>query len=144
MGVIKQIRKSIAKNGKLLDCWIHYLKTMNQNSLEIMKTLDPELMSSIKIQRGNYMEWRKISYPEQDDWEIQYDVVAYYGSHNIGKLVYSTEYGWQSVINGIVECLYDSETEDEAQIEFKERLENFLEGEVDFYRELISMLDDLK
>ena len=49
MGVIKQIRKSIAKNGKLLDCWIHYLKTMNQNSLEIMKTLDPELMSSITI-----------------------------------------------------------------------------------------------
>lgn len=90
------------------------------------------------------MEWRKILHTDQDDWEIQYDVVAYYGSHKIGSLVYSTEYGWQSVINGIVECLYDCNTEEEAKKEFKERLENFLNGEVDYYRELISMLDDLE
>lgn len=89
------------------------------------------------------MEWRKISYPDQDDWEIQYDVVAYYGSRNLGKLVYSTEYGWQSVINGEVECLYDCNTEEEAKNEFKERLGNFFKSEVDYYRELISMLDDL-
>ena len=90
------------------------------------------------------MEWRKISITDQDDWEIQYDVVAYYGSHKIGSLVYSTEYGWQSVINGTVECLYDAETEEDAKREFKERLENFLEGEIDYYRELCNMLDELK
>ena len=48
-----------------------------------------------------------------------------------------------SVINGTVEDLYNSKTEEEAKKEFKERLENFLEGEIDYYRELSSMLDDL-
>lgn len=90
------------------------------------------------------MEWRKISYKDQDDWEIQYDVLTYYGSQKIGSLVYSTIYGWQSVINGTVECLYNSETEEEAKKEFKERLESFLESEVDYYRELINMLDELE
>lgn len=89
------------------------------------------------------MEWRKITFTDQEDWEIQYDVVAYYGSHKIGSLVYSTEYGWQSVIDGTVECLYEVETEEEAKNEFKERLENFLEGEISYYRELCGMLDDL-
>lgn len=89
------------------------------------------------------MEWRKILYKDQEDWEIQYDVMAYYGSKKIGSLVYSTEYGWQSIINGTVECLYNSNTEEEAKKEFKERLENFLEGEIDYYRELISELDKL-
>ena len=89
------------------------------------------------------MEWQKISFTDQEDWEIQYDVLAYYGSHKLGSLVYSSEYGWQSVINGNVEDLYNSKTEEEAKKEFKERLENFLEGEIDYYRELSSMLDDL-
>ena len=89
------------------------------------------------------MEWRKISFTDQEDWELQYDVLAYYGSHKLGSLVYSSEYGWQSVINGTVEDLYNSKTEEEAKKEFKERLENFLEGEIDYYRELSSMLDDL-
>ena len=89
------------------------------------------------------MEWRKISFTDQEDWEMQYDVLAYYGSHKLGSLVYSSEYGWQSVINGTVEDLYNSKTEEEAKKEFKERLENFLEGEIDYYRELSNMLDDL-
>ena len=86
------------------------------------------------------MEWRKISFTDQEDWEMH---LAYYGSHKLGCLVYSSEYGWQSVINGTVEDLYNSKTEEEAKKEFKERLENFLEGEIDYYRELSSMLDDL-
>ena len=89
------------------------------------------------------MEWRKISFTDQEDWEMQYDVVVYYGSHKLGSLVYSSEYGWQSVINGTVEDLYNAKTEEEAKKEFKEKLENFLEGEIDYYRELSSMLDDL-
>ncbi len=89
------------------------------------------------------MEWKKVLFPDQDDWEIQYDVVAYYGSHKIASLIYSTEYGWQSVIDGTVECLYDSRTEEEAKKEFKERLENYLEGEADYYKELTNMVSEL-
>ena len=88
------------------------------------------------------MEWQKILYPDLDAWEIQYDVVAY-ESHKIGSLVYSTEYGWQSIINGTVACLYDSKTEEEAKKEFKERLENFFEDEIKYYEELSNMLDEL-
>lgn len=90
------------------------------------------------------MEYRKILYPDQDNWEIQYDVVAYYGTDKIGSLVYNTEYGWQSIIDGSVECLYDSNTEEEAKEEFKTRLENFLENQIDYYRELVDSLDNLK
>lgn len=89
------------------------------------------------------MKWEKISYTDQEDWEIQYDVLAYCGQHKVGSLVYSTTYGWQSVINGNVECLYDAETEEDAKIAFKERLQSWLEGERDYYTELIGMLEDL-
>ena len=65
------------------------------------------------------MEWRKISFTDQEDWEMQYDVVAYYGSHKLGSLVYSSEYEWQSVINGTVEDLYNSKTEEEAKRNLK-------------------------
>ena len=30
IGVIKQIKKSIDRNGKLLDCWKFYLKSVNK------------------------------------------------------------------------------------------------------------------
>lgn len=89
------------------------------------------------------MKWEKILVPDQEDWEIQYDVVAYYGSQKVGTLVYSTEYGWQSVINGTVECLYDVKTEGDAKKKFKERLENFFDSEINYYEELRNMLDEL-
>ena len=46
-GVIEQIKKSIEKNGKLLDCWKYYLKNMSNHMLEVMKVLDKEFMNSI-------------------------------------------------------------------------------------------------
>ena len=46
-GVIKQIKKSIETNGKILDCWKYYLKTMNKNMLEIMKGIDKEFMENV-------------------------------------------------------------------------------------------------
>lgn len=46
-GVINQIKKSIDKNGKLLDCWKFYLKSMDENSLDIMKIIDCEFMNGI-------------------------------------------------------------------------------------------------
>lgn len=88
------------------------------------------------------MRYEKILFPDQEDWEIQYDVIAYYDD-KIGSLIYNTEYGWQSVINGVIEDLYEAETEEEAKEEFKNRLENFLSGEVEYYEELLSMVDEL-
>lgn len=79
--------------------------------------------------------WEKILFADQEDWEIQYDVMAYYGGQKIGSLVYSTEYGWQSVINGTVECLYNADTEEDAKRDFKDRLENFLKGKIDYHTE---------
>ena len=36
------------------------------------------------------------------------------------------------------------DTEEEAKEEFKTRLENFLENQIDYYRELVDSLDNLK
>lgn len=88
------------------------------------------------------MRYKKIIFPDQEDWEVQYDVIAYCDD-TVGSLVYSTKYGWQSVLNGVVEDLYDANTEEEAKSEFKERLENFLSGEVEYFEELLSMIDEL-
>lgn len=46
-GVINQIKKSIDKNGKLLDCWKFYFKSMDKHSLDIMKIVDCEFMNGI-------------------------------------------------------------------------------------------------
>lgn len=89
------------------------------------------------------MKWERISFTDQEDWQIQYDVTAYYGEHKIASLVYSTEYGWQSVIDGTVECLYDVETEDDAKREFKERLEIYFEEQIEYYERLCDMLENL-
>lgn len=46
------------------------------------------------------MKWKEVV-PEQDDWEKQIDIVAYYGSITVGSIVYcGEEIGWQSVIDG--------------------------------------------
>ena len=45
------------------------------------------------------MKWKEVV-PEQDDWEKQIDIVAYYGSITVGSIVYcGEEIGWQSVID---------------------------------------------
>ena len=69
------------------------------------------------------MEWRKILFVDEDSWEKQYDVFSDDGIHELGRLVYSTEYGWQSIIKGEVECLDDAETLDDAKKSFKEKLQ---------------------
>ena len=89
------------------------------------------------------MEWKKLQLTDQYDWEIQYDVMAFSGSLTIGRLVYSTKYGWQSIIDGDVECLYDAETEEDAKRDFKVMLENYLEDKLNYYSELCSMLKEL-
>ncbi len=47
LGVIEQIKKSINDNNRLLECWKQYLKSLDKNSLENMKTLDKEFMYNI-------------------------------------------------------------------------------------------------
>ena len=41
------------------------------------------------------IEWKEVE-PEQQDWERQIDIVAYYGSVTIGSIVYCGEkIGWR-------------------------------------------------
>ncbi len=47
LGVIGQIKKSINDNNRLLEYWKQYLKSLDKNSLENMKTLDKEFMYNI-------------------------------------------------------------------------------------------------
>lgn len=89
------------------------------------------------------MEYLEIE-PEQADWERQINVIAYYGSNTVGSIVYCGEkIGWQSVIDGNMDFLY-AETEDEAKAEMKDKLEIYFEGKINYYRELIEMLNKLK
>lgn len=53
------------------------------------------------------MKWKEVV-PEQDDWEKQIDIVAYYGSITVGSIVYcGEEIGWQSVIDILEEHCTD-------------------------------------
>ena len=50
---------------------------------------------------------------EQDDWEKQIDIVAYYGSITVGSIVYcGEEIGWQSVIDGHMNFMQAESLED--------------------------------
>lgn len=58
------------------------------------------------------MEWKEVD-PEQEDWEKQIDIVAYYGSITIGSIVYcGGEIGWQSVIDGSMAFMQAESLED--------------------------------
>ena len=86
------------------------------------------------------MEWREVD-PEQADWKKQINTVAYYGSQEIGSIVYD-DTGWNSVIDGNVEFL-NAETEEEAKEEMIVMLENHFEDQINYYRELIDSLEKL-
>lgn len=87
------------------------------------------------------MEWMEVS-PEQDDWDKQFNVVAYYGSHILGSIVHCED-GWMHMINGSMDFI-DAETEEQAKEEMIDILESHFEGEINYYEELISTLDDLR
>lgn len=86
------------------------------------------------------MEWIEVD-PEQSDWKKQINIVAYYSSLTIGSIVFS-DIGWESVIDGSMDFL-DAKTEEEAKKEMIERLEEHLEDEINYYRELIESLGEL-
>lgn len=88
------------------------------------------------------MELREVT-PEQSDWKRQINVVAYYGSQNIGSIIlYDDERSWHCVIDGNIDFL-NAETEEDAKKEMIERLENHFEDEINYYRELIDSLGEL-
>lgn len=88
------------------------------------------------------MEWRDV-HPEQSDWNRQIDIVAYYGSQNIGSIIQCDDKrGWCCIIDGSIDFL-NAETEEEAKKEMIERLEEYFEDEINYYRELIESLGEL-
>lgn len=88
------------------------------------------------------MEWKEVK-PEQEDWERQIDIVAYYGSVTIGSIVYcGEEIGWQSVIDGHMEFL-DAESLEDAKHEMVSALENYCIDQINYYKELQESLSEL-
>ncbi len=88
------------------------------------------------------MEWKEVE-PQQNDWEKQIDIVAYYGSDTIASIVYcGKELGWQSVINGKMDFMM-ANTEEEAKEEMIDVLDSHFEGEINYYKELRESLNEL-
>lgn len=88
------------------------------------------------------MEWKEVN-PEQDNWERQFDIVAFYGSITIGSIVYCCkEIGWQSVIDGHMESM-EAETLEDAKREMIDTLDNHCIDQINYYKELQESLDEL-
>lgn len=86
--------------------------------------------------------WKEVA-PEQEDWEKQIDIVAYYGSVTIGSIVYcGEEVGWQSVIDGHM-CFMQSESLAGAKKEMIDMLEEHCDDQINYYKELQESLDEL-
>ena len=88
------------------------------------------------------MKWKEVA-PEQDDWEQQIDIVAYYGSIIVGSIVYcGEEVGWQSVIDGYMDFM-EAASFEAAKEEMIDRLDNYFTDQINYYKELQESLDDL-
>ena len=88
------------------------------------------------------MEWKEVA-PEQEDWEKQIDIVAYYGSVTIGSIVYcGGETGWQSVIDGRMDFM-QAESLEAAKEEMIGILDNHCTDQINYYKDLQESLDEL-
>jgi hypothetical protein len=88
------------------------------------------------------MEYQVVT-PEQDNWEKQINITAYYGNVLVGSIVfYGDEIGWQSVIDGSMDYL-EAETEEEAKQEMKDKLQMHFESQISYYKELEEMLEEI-
>lgn len=88
------------------------------------------------------MEWKEVE-PEQEDWEKQIDIVAYYGSVTIGSIVYcGEEIGWQSVIDGHMDYM-QAESLEAAKEEMIGILDNHCTDQINYYKDLQESLDEL-
>ena len=90
------------------------------------------------------MEWKEVD-PEQKNWQKQWNLTAYYGEHVVGSIVLDNdgEGEFNSVIGGSVEFMAASDL-NEAKTEFYGRLDSYLSGEIDYYKDLRSMLADME
>lgn len=90
------------------------------------------------------MEWKDVE-PEQKDWQKQWNLTAYYGEHIVGSVVFNNDGDGEfySVINGSAEFMAVSNL-DEAKTEFYDRLDSYLSGEIDYYKELRIMLSAME
>lgn len=88
------------------------------------------------------MEWKEVA-PEQDDWEKQIDIVAYYGSITVGSIVYcGKEIGWQSVIDGHMDFMQAESLED-AKKEMIDILDEHFTDQINYYHDLQDSLEEL-
>lgn len=88
------------------------------------------------------MKWREV-HPEQSDWKRQIDIVEYYSGHKIGSIILRDDKrSWNCVIDDSIDFLV-AETEEEAKEEMVDRLEEYFEEKICYYRELIESLDKL-
>lgn len=88
------------------------------------------------------MKWKEVA-PEQDDWEKQIDIVAYYGGITVGSIVYcGEEIGWQSVIDGHMNFM-QAESLDDVKREMIDILEEHCTDQINYYKELQGYLEGL-
>lgn len=87
------------------------------------------------------MRWKEVK-PEQKGWQRQWNLTAYYGSHIIGSIIIDSDGDFNSVINGYTELILASNLE-EAKKEFYNKLKYYLESEIDYYNELLDMLNKI-
>ena len=81
--------------------------------------------------------------PEQDDWEKQIDIVAYYGSITVGSIVYcGKEIRWQSVIDGHMDFMQAESLED-AKKEMIDILDEHFTDQINYYHDLQDSLEEL-
>ena len=88
------------------------------------------------------MKWKEVV-PEQDDWEKQIDIVAYYGSITVGSIVYcGAEIGWQSVIDGHMHFMQAESLED-AKRKMIDILDEDCTDQINYYKDLQGHLEEL-
>ena len=87
------------------------------------------------------MEWKEVK-PEQKGWQRQWNLTAYYGSHIIGSIIIDSDGDFNSVIDGDIELIIASNLE-EVKKEFYCKLQYYLESEIDYYNELLGMLNKI-
>lgn len=89
------------------------------------------------------MKWKEVA-PEQEGWEKQIDIVAYYGSITIGSIVYcGGEIGWQSVIDGSM-AFMQAESLEDAKKEMIDILDEHFTDQINYYHDLQDSLEELK
>lgn len=89
------------------------------------------------------IKWKEVD-PEQEGWEKQIDIVAYYGSITIGSIVYcGGEIGWQSVIDGSM-AFMQAESLEDAKKEMIDILNEHFTDQINYYHDLQDSLEELK